>query len=353
MTVDAVILAGGQGRRMGGRDKGLVSFNGRPLIEWVIHALSQQSVPVNHLLISANRHLPDYARFGYPVLRDVHPDFSGPLAGIHAAMLASPADILLVVPCDVPALPPDLLERLLNALNESGANAAVAQSSNGQIHPTLCMLRREVVGSLIERLKRQQLKLGDWLESLAPVFVEFPDATFPNLNTMDDLEAHQHGDNGGTLTHFDASGQAHMVGVGAKLETHRMARACGEIRMLPATLQLIEAGNHKKGDVLGIARIAGIMGAKRTPDLIPLCHSIALTRVTVDFRMDRGSCSVHCEATAETVGRTGVEMEALTAVQVALLTIYDMCKAVDRGMVMTGIKLVEKVGGKSGHWRAE
>lgn len=207
MTVDAVILAGGQGRRMGGRDKGLVSFNGRPLIEWVIHALSQQSVPVNHLLISANRHLPDYARFGYPVLRDVHPDFSGPLAGIHAAMLASPADILLVVPCDVPALPPDLLERLLNALNESGANAAVAQSSNGQIHPTLCMLRREVVGSLIERLKRQQLKLGDWLESLAPVFVEFPDATFPNLNTMDDLEAHQHGDNGGTLTHFDASGR--------------------------------------------------------------------------------------------------------------------------------------------------
>lgn len=103
--------------------------------------------------------------------------------------------------------------------------------------------------------------------------------------------------------------------------------------------------------MLGIARIAGIMGAKRTPDLIPLCHSIALTRVTVDFRMDRGSCSVHCEATAETVGRTGVEMEALTAVQVALLTIYDMCKAVDRGMVMTGIKLVEKVGGKSGHWR--
>lgn len=353
MTVDAVILAGGQGRRMGGRDKGLVALNGRPLIEWVIHALSHQSVPVNHLLISANRHLPDYARFGYPVLRDVRPDYSGPLAGIHAAMLASPADILLVVPCDVPALPADLLERLLHALDESGAQAAVAQSSNGQIHPTLCMLRREAMASITDRLQRQQLKLGDWLESLSPVFVEFADATFPNLNTMDDLQAQQTGDSNGTLTHFDASGQAHMVGVGAKLETHRMARACGEIRMLPATLQLIEAGNHKKGDVLGIARIAGIMGAKRTPDLIPLCHSIALTRVTVDFRIDSGSSSVRCEATAETVGRTGVEMEALTAVQVALLTIYDMCKAVDRGMVMTGIKLVEKVGGKSGHWRAE
>ena len=355
MTVDAVILAGGRGRRMGGRDKGLVPLSGRPMIEWVIHALSNQSVPVNHLLISANRHLPDYARFGYPVLRDVHTGYAGPLAGIYAAMLASPADILLVVPCDVPALPPDLLERLLSALDETGAPAAVAKSSNGQVHPTLCMLRREALASIYDRLQRQQLKLGEWLENLAPTYVEFADSTFPNLNTMEELEASQ---NSGValiqspLTHFDPGGQAHMVGVGAKLETHRMARACGEIRMLPATLQLIEAGNHKKGDVLGIARIAGIMAAKKTPELIPLCHSIPLTRVTVDFRADAGSGAVYCEATAETVGRTGVEMEALTAVQVALLTIYDMCKAVDRGMVMTGIRLVEKVGGKSGHWLA-
>ena len=357
MTVDAVILAGGQGRRMGGRDKGLVPLNGRPMIEWVIHALSHQSVPLNHLLISANRHLPDYARFGYPVLRDVHGGYSGPLAGIHATMLASPADILLVVPCDVPALPPDLLERLLDALNETGASVAVAKSSNGQVHPTLCMLRREVLSSISDRLQRKQLKLGDWLESMAPAYVEFADSTFPNLNTMEELEASQTTNttptSASSLTHFDASGQAHMVGVGAKLETHRMARACGGIRMLPATLQLIEAGNHKKGDVLGIARIAGIMAAKKTSDLIPLCHSIALTRVTVEFRVDSGSGTVHCEATAETVGRTGVEMEALTAVQIALLTIYDMCKAVDRGMVISGVRLVEKVGGKSGHWLAD
>ena len=150
------------------------------------------------------------------------------------------------------------------------------------------------------------------------------------------------------LTHFDAQGQAHMVDVGAKADTARVARAHGRIDMLPETLALVRGGQHKKGDVLGIARIAGIMGAKRTSDLIPLCHPIALTRVAVDFQLDEQG--VACEAVAETVGPTGVEMEALTAVQVALLTIYDMCKAVDRGMTISGVKLLEKKGGKSGHW---
>ncbi|MEY4123690.1 MAG: cyclic pyranopterin monophosphate synthase MoaC [Pseudomonadota bacterium] len=136
------------------------------------------------------------------------------------------------------------------------------------------------------------------------------------------------------LTHFDAQGQAHMVDVGAKAATLRVAVATGRIQMLPSTLALVQAGTAKKGDVLGIARIAGIQGAKRTADLIPLCHPLAL-------------------ATAETVGPTGVEMEALTAVQVALLTIYDMCKAADRGMTITDVRLLEKQGGKSGHWVAE
>ena len=156
-----------------------------------------------------------------------------------------------------------------------------------------------------------------------------------------------------SLTHFDAQGQAHMVDVGAKPASHRVAVAAGRIEMQPATLALIQAGNSKKGDVIGIARIAGIQGAKRTSDLIPLCHPIALTRVAVDFTIDAPASWVHCEATAETVGPTGVEMEALTAVQVALLTIYDMCKAVDRGMTITGVKLLEKKGGKSGHFVAE
>jgi len=150
------------------------------------------------------------------------------------------------------------------------------------------------------------------------------------------------------LTHFDAQGQAHMVDVAGKQATHRVAVAQGRIVMLPATLALIEQGTAKKGDVLGIARVAGIQAAKKTSDLIPLCHPLALTRVAIDFALDRTGNAVVCNATVETVGPTGVEMEALTAVQVALLTIYDMCKAVDRGMVMTDTRVLEKHGGKSG-----
>jgi cyclic pyranopterin phosphate synthase len=154
------------------------------------------------------------------------------------------------------------------------------------------------------------------------------------------------------LTHFDASGQAHMVDVGAKDETHRIAIATGTIRMKPETLAIIQSGSAKKGDVLGIARIAGIMGAKRTSDLIPLCHPLALTRVAVDFTIDSKQYSIACTARVETFGKTGVEMEALTTVQVSLLTVYDMCKAVDRGMVISDVKVLEKHGGKSGDWAA-
>ncbi|WP_275711691.1 cyclic pyranopterin monophosphate synthase MoaC [Dechloromonas hankyongensis] len=156
-----------------------------------------------------------------------------------------------------------------------------------------------------------------------------------------------------TLTHFDNAGQAHMVDVGAKAETARVARAAGSIFMQPETLALIRDGSAKKGDVLGIARIAAIQASKRTGDLIPLCHPIALTRVAAEFTVDETQNAVHCEVTAECYGRTGVEMEALTAASVGLLTIYDMCKAVDRGMRIDGIRLLEKKGGKSGHWHAE
>ena len=154
------------------------------------------------------------------------------------------------------------------------------------------------------------------------------------------------------FTHFDAAGQAHMVDVSMKDETHRVARAVGAIRMQPATLALIESGSVAKGDVIGIARIAAIQGAKRTAELVPLCHPLPITRVVVDFALDAAACEVRCTAQVETRGRTGVEMEALTAVQIGLLTIYDMCKAADRGMVMGGIRVVEKRGGKSGDWAA-
>ncbi|MCD4486588.1 cyclic pyranopterin monophosphate synthase MoaC [Chromobacterium vaccinii] len=155
------------------------------------------------------------------------------------------------------------------------------------------------------------------------------------------------------LTHFDAAGQAHMVDVGGKAATARRAVAEGIIRMLPATFALVKNGGHKKGDVLGIARVAAIMAAKKTWDLIPLCHPIALTRLAVDFELLDGESAVRIAVTAECNGQTGVEMEALTAVNVGLLTIYDMCKAVDRGMEITGVRLLEKDGGKSGGWRAE
>lgn len=152
------------------------------------------------------------------------------------------------------------------------------------------------------------------------------------------------------LTHFNASGEAHMVDVGQKKVTIRTAVADGRIIMKPETLQLITQGNHKKGDVLGIARVAGIMAAKKTSELIPLCHPIALTHVDIELQADEGISGVYCKVTTECQGVTGVEMEALTAVQVTLLTIYDMCKAVDRGMHMEDIGLLQKSGGKSGEW---
>lgn len=152
------------------------------------------------------------------------------------------------------------------------------------------------------------------------------------------------------FTHFDQAGQAHMVDVGDKSATRRVAVATGTIRMKPETLAQIQSGNAKKGDVLGIARIAAIMATKRAADLIPLCHPLALTRAVVDFTVDLTNSSICCTAQVETVGKTGVEIEALAAVQIGLLTVYDMCKAVDRGMVIDSVRVLEKHGGRSGDW---
>ena len=156
-----------------------------------------------------------------------------------------------------------------------------------------------------------------------------------------------------SLTHFDAAGEAHMVDVGDKPVTHRVAVAAGRIRMSPLTLDLVRAGTTKKGDVLGVARIAAIQGAKKTSELIPLCHPLPLTRVAVEFSLDGASSCIECTARVETRGQTGVEMEALTAVQIGLLTIYDMVKSADRGMVIDNVRLLEKHGGKSGSYVAD
>ena len=155
------------------------------------------------------------------------------------------------------------------------------------------------------------------------------------------------------LTHFNRAGEAHMVDVGNKAISARQAVAAGYIQMLPGTLHLIQAGQHQKGDVLGVARVAGIMATKKTAELVPMCHPLSLTHVGVTFQVDTEASTIECRVTAETNGQTGVEMEALTGVQVSLLTIYDMCKAVDRGMTITDVRLLEKSGGKSGHWRRE
>ena len=155
------------------------------------------------------------------------------------------------------------------------------------------------------------------------------------------------------LTHFNSRGEAHMVDVGEKNQTHRVAVCEGRISMQTETLEKILQGNHKKGDVLGIARIAGIMASKKTADLIPLCHPLMLTNVELDFIPDIANNDINCTCRVETHGQTGVEMEALTAIQVALLTIYDMCKAIDRGMTISNVRLIEKMGGKSGHWTLE
>ena len=157
----------------------------------------------------------------------------------------------------------------------------------------------------------------------------------------------------GKLSHFNQAGEAHMVDVGDKSISHRVAVAEGQITMQAGTLALIMEGGHKKGDVLGIARVAGIMAAKKTADLIPLCHPLSLTHVEIDLQPDKDENCVYCRCQVETNGQTGVEMEALTAVQIALLTIYDMCKAVDRGMTIEQVRLMEKSGGKSGTWKRE
>ena len=153
------------------------------------------------------------------------------------------------------------------------------------------------------------------------------------------------------LTHFNQAGEAHMVDVGDKAVSARQAVAAGRILMQPQTLALIQQGKHKKGDVLGVARVAGIMATKRTADLVPMCHPLALTHVAVGFEIDTEDSAIECTVIAETNGQTGVEMEALTGVQITLLTIYDMCKAVDRGMLISDVRLLEKSGGKSGHWK--
>lgn len=358
LQYEALVLAGGESRRMGGHDKALLMYRTLPLFEHVIARLKLQSLPALHIHVSANRNAARYAERGVTTLADLRFESMGPLAGVEAAFAEISAEYLLVVPCDTPALPADLAERLAGALQASGGQAAYARTAQGP-QPVCCLLHRSLAPSVTDWLDNGKRQVLAWLEAVHAQAVTFEDeASFANINTPECLALLEQGQPvpalerkaAAPLTHFDAAGRAHMVDVSAKAETHRSATAAGQISMLPATFALIRDGGSQKGDVLGVARLAGIMAAKRCGDLIPLCHPIPLTRVVVDFSLDEAGATVQCTATAETVGRTGVEMEALTAVSVALLTIYDMCKAVDRAMQVDAIRLLEKVGGKSGHW---
>ena len=350
--IDAVILAGGEGRRMGGQDKGLVDLAGRPLVAWMVDILKRQSQPLGLIHISANRNQAEYAHYGYPVLADLNPVQAGPLAGIHAALQGSLAEYVLAVPCDLPMLPDDLVARLWQALQAHDADVAYARAGDNPAFSAVCLMHRRVLPGLAQRLDQQARRLGEWYRELKSVGVDFSSAQLQNLNSPEEvaaLSAQIQSHSG--LTHFNQRGEAHMVGIGAKAETRRIAIAEGEIRMAAATLAQVSGGG-KKGDVLGVARIAAIMAAKKTADVIPLCHPIPLTHIDVEFYLEPEQNRVRCQVTAETFGRTGIEMEALTAVSIGLLTIYDMLKAVDRGMVIGNTRLLEKQGGRSGHWKA-
>ncbi|WP_081686812.1 molybdenum cofactor guanylyltransferase MobA [Chitinilyticum litopenaei] len=331
MVVDAVILAGGAGRRMNGRDKGLVELSGRPLVGWVLEALQQQTLRLGHILISANRNLPDYARFGFPVLRDVYPGFPGPLAGVHAAALASPADALLVLPCDAPFLPEDLLARLMAPV-EGGASAAVVRCG-GVLMPCLCLLHRSVLPQLIERLASGDFQLAGWLAELKAAAVDVPAGQIANINSFDDL----------------AILAARLAGVETiMLPTERRAdpaaarsvRATGELRMQADTLQRFEEGRH--AEQLGLARAAAMLAAKRSADLLPQYAGMAVRAVTVEFAPDRLRNTLHCQVSVDCRDGLGA-MEALLAVNMALLTLFEACREHDQQLVLAELRLLDSL----------
>lgn len=328
MMVDAVILAGGAGRRMNGRDKGLVELSGRPLVGWVIEALQQQSVRMGHILISANRNLPDYSRFGYPVLRDVYPGFPGPLAGVHAAALASPSDALLVLPCDAPFLPENLLASMLTEL-EKGANAVTVRCG-GTMQPHLCLLHRSVLPQLIERMARGEFGLAEWLSELKAATVEVPSGSIANINSFDDL-AMLAARLAGVET-ISLAGQS----LGSVAAQKHATRASGELRMQADTLQQFESGSLS--ELQGIARAAAMLAAKRAADLVPQRNPHTVTAVKVDFMTDRLRNTLHCHVTVEC--REGqAETEALLAVNLALVTLMESCREHDRSLTIAEVRL--------------
>jgi molybdenum cofactor biosynthesis protein MoaC/molybdenum cofactor guanylyltransferase len=364
-----LLLAGGRGQRMGGVDKGLVEFAGRPLIA----TLSERVQPLtDDLIISCNRNAEHYALWADRLVNDDSDDYPGPLAGIRAGLAAMRHDWLLVLPCDAPQIDDDLLSAMRHqALCEPQRPLMLRRGS--QLEPLFCMIPRCLQGEL-ERVwlagERSPLRFLQGADAQVLGCAQ-DDPRLANLNTLEALvaaspvtarpAAHDQQKagtpladsprgEGGVLTHLDAQGRASMVDVTDKAVTAREACAEALVRMQPHTLELIVSGGHPKGDVFAVARVAGIMAAKKTHELIPLCHPLLLTGIRVELAAE-GADAVRIVARCKLAGQTGVEMEALTAASVAALTIYDMCKAVDRGMSIERVRLLEKSGGKSGDYR--
>ena len=369
-SCSVLLLAGGRGQRMGGVDKGLVEFAGRPLIA----VLSERVQPfTDDLIISCNRNAERYALWADQLVTDESDDFPGPLAGIRAGLAAMRHDWLLVLPCDAPQVDGDLLSAMLHQAVLEPQRPLLLRRG-GQWEPLFCVIPRRLQDGLERAWQAgERSPLRFLLAANAQVLgCAQDDPRLANLNTLEALlsssgpgvapspagmalagDAPQTADEASAvLTHLDAQGRANMVDVTAKAVTEREASAEALVRMLPQTLALIVSGGHPKGDVFAVARVAGIMAAKKTHELIPLCHPLLLTGIRVELE-PQGTDAVRIVARCKLAGQTGVEMEALTAASVAALTLYDMCKAVDRGMTIERMRLLEKSGGKSGDYRAE
>lgn len=360
-----LLLAGGRGQRMGGADKGLVEFAGRPLIA----TLSARVQPLtDDLIISCNRNAERYALWADQLVTDDSDDFPGPLAGIRAGLAAMRHDWLLVLPCDAPHIDEDLLLAMRHQAAREPQRPLMLRRGR-QWEPLFCLIPRSLQGALEHAWQAgERSPLRFLLAADAQVLgCAQDDPRLANLNTLAALGSAPSGAAGmplaepvvqsaagasAVLTHLDAQGRANMVDVTAKAVTEREASAEALVRMQPQTLALIVSGGHPKGDVFAVARVAGIMAAKKTHELIPLCHPLLLTGIRVELEA-QGSDAVRIVARCKLAGQTGVEMEALTAASVAALTLYDMCKAVDRGMTIERVRLLEKSGGKSGDYRAE
>ncbi|XZG70873.1 molybdenum cofactor guanylyltransferase [Chitinibacteraceae bacterium HSL-7] len=325
VDVDAVILSGGRGLRMGGLDKGLVDLGGMPLVAWSIAQLRAQQHQPTHILISANRNLADYGQFGLPVLRDIHDGFLGPLAGIHAAMLASPAEFLLVVPVDAPFLPPDLLTRLRAQIGD--AAIAVTQNDSGRVFPTTCLIRRGAILTLIERMNCMTLTVDNWVDMLRPVYVSFAGYEFDNINTPDDLARCQR------RVHRDSS-----VSEPPEQTTSTTLFATGTLRLNQQAMAELHPESQTSRERLQRARDLAI---RSTQDLAAHLQASSEQPLAINLDFAAETATIRCIARCDGLSPHHAPPVALHAAHTALLSLYGELHALDQRMVIGDVRLLD------------